>query len=164
MELQALRALTGIPDCPCAFIDFAQDTFGRRVVVIHLDVLEHLVSKSQGIGEKIRNLIITFRFEKRFEHLGAPLHGPRRVGDGTIYFCGGGCRQQVYVVFLLGHDRDLRWIWVDNTKKFDFFQGAQLVWATCDRVGSVTPEDHRLYRVGLFDRLRVFGNSVHIAT
>ena len=101
MRLQPFGGLSGIAGRPAAAVDFAQNIFGHRTVVFDLDVLEHLVVKTEFLGEAVDDLVIVFGFKDRIDHFLAPLD--RAVRGGTRSGCFELCadRQQIGAVLAL---------------------------------------------------------------
>ena len=61
VQLQALRRLTAVARRPATAIDLAQDVLRDRQVVLHLDVLEHLVAKAELGRQPVHDLQIVLR-------------------------------------------------------------------------------------------------------
>ena len=149
MQLEPLWALAGIADRPSALVDLAQHILCNGLFVLHIDMLEHFVCKPKGFGQQVGNLVIRLRLEQRIEYLVTPLQRPARVRHRSVDFSGRGCGQQVHVVLLVRHNRDLRRMRVNHAKHIDFIQRLALLWPACDRVRGMAPEHHRFDRIGL---------------
>src|SRR5262245_4649243 len=81
VALESLRRLAAIASRPAAAIDFAQDVFRRDRTVLDLDVLEHLLRKSELAGQHVHRVIVVLAFENRLDDLLTPLE--RAVGSGA---------------------------------------------------------------------------------
>ncbi len=78
VQLQPLGALAGVADGPHALVELAGDVLHDRLVLLDLDVLEHLLVEAELLGEEIHDLVVGLGLEERPEHLLAPLQ--RAVG------------------------------------------------------------------------------------
>ena len=73
VRLQPLRRLAGVAGREAAAVDFAQQVFGRGMLVLDLDILEHLVGEAEFLGKPVDDLVVVLRFEDRLDDLLAPL-------------------------------------------------------------------------------------------
>src|ERR1700726_2941868 len=101
VSLEPFGRLPAIARRPPAAIDLAQDVFGRHLVVLDLDVLEHPIGKAELAGEQVYRVVVVFGFENRIYDLLAPLQRAVRSGARTIHLEARAGWQEVRAVLAL---------------------------------------------------------------
>ena len=163
MFTQALRRLAGIANGPHASVELAGNVFNQRFVVLDLDVLEHLVGKTQFFGQLVGDRVIGQRFKQQINHLFTPLDRPVGGRYRTIGFKLRTGRQQIDAVRAVRkHGRNSR-IGIDHDQQVEFFHCRLHFFHAGLGIGRMPPEDHAAHLVRIVHIGGVFKHPVNPA-
>ena len=147
VRLQPLRRLAGIAGRESAAVDFAQQVFRRRPLVLDLDVLEHPVGETELLRQPVDDLVIVLRFEDRLDDLLAPLQ--RAVGRGARArgFELGAGRQQIGAVLAVGDRRERGRMRIGDHEQFELLEALHHFGHARDGIAAVPHDDHALHGI-----------------
>ena len=130
------------------------------MVVLDLDVLEHLVGKTEFLGKAVDDLEIVFRLEDRLDHLFAPLDRAVRCRARTRGFELRADRQQIGAVLALAVNGKRGRMRITHHQQFEPLDTLRHFGHTRHGIAAMAHHEHGFDIVALVDIIGWHGDRI----